>query len=150
MLARDYNFAKWDLIETMEIEHRLLKSLGLHQTCRDLVERMYTQQLCLGSGVNFDADLLTYCDAIQQLSLVKLQETTINLIDVNKQNIVNQYLAIKQALKFSAKTNEQPADNKSEENSSEELKLSLESDVPNPYVPERRPEQNSKPNACVH
>jgi hypothetical protein len=30
MLARDYNYAKWDLIETIEIEHKLLRSLGLH------------------------------------------------------------------------------------------------------------------------
>ena len=42
MLARDYNYAKWDLIEAMENEHKLFKSLGLFQSCRDFVERLYT------------------------------------------------------------------------------------------------------------
>lgn len=100
MLARDYNYAKWDLIETMEIEHKLLRSLGLHQTCRDLVERLYTQQLCRSSGVNFDDDLLTYSDAIQQLSLIKLQDSSINLIEVYRQANAMQYQALKQARKY--------------------------------------------------
>jgi hypothetical protein len=64
MLARDYNYAKWDLIETMEIEFKLLKSLGLHQSCRDLIEKLYSQQLCISTGVNFEEDFLTYFDAI--------------------------------------------------------------------------------------
>jgi len=48
----------------MEIEFKLLKSLGLHQSCRDLIEKLYSQQLCISTGVNFEEDFLTYFDAI--------------------------------------------------------------------------------------
>jgi len=64
MLARDYNYAKWDLIETMEIEFKLFKSLGLHQNCRDLIEKLYSQQMYNSTGVNIDEDFMTYFDAI--------------------------------------------------------------------------------------
>lgn len=88
-LSRDYYYAKWDLIELMELEEKQLKQLtNLHQF-KDVINRRYQQQLHKDIKINLELEEISYYDILQELNLNKHTNAS-NLVDVFKQNVINQ------------------------------------------------------------
>lgn len=98
MLARSYNYNKWDLIETKELEHKHLRSISFYQNYRDLLLKLYSQRLTKLGAVQLQfGSEITYTDVNQQLDLITLRENKENLTNTFKTNILTQIAAIKQA-----------------------------------------------------
>lgn len=87
MLARDYTLTKWDLVETMEQECRQLRSLCLHQGCRDIVSSLYDQEIGKVNAVKLAQPVLTFKDVIAQLGLVSPANDAVDLIELYQQDI---------------------------------------------------------------
>lgn len=88
MLARSYNYGKWDLIETKELEHKHLSSLGFHQNYRDLLQKFYQQKINTISAVYFANSDISFFEIIQQLNLISHREIKENLTITFKTNIL--------------------------------------------------------------
>ena len=88
MLARSYNYGKWDLIETKELEHKHLSSLGLHQNFRDLLQKFYQQKINQKSAVYFANSDMSFFEMTQQLNLISQREIKENLTNTFKMNIL--------------------------------------------------------------
>lgn len=93
MLSRDYSYAKWDLIETLELELKLTKALNSQQNFRDLLQRLHLQFLSLSNAVHFSMSNLTYAEVLKELARETSLEKPDSLIDVYRHNIAAQFKA---------------------------------------------------------
>jgi hypothetical protein len=64
ILARDYHYSKWQLIELMEIEEREIKSLALQTNFKELICTIYEQVLNKGIKVNISKSEMSYTEII--------------------------------------------------------------------------------------
>jgi hypothetical protein len=81
MLARDYNFMKWDLIETMELHHRLLRLQGFFQGCRDLLMTLYNEKLSKTVQIKLRPTTMTNAEVLEHLELTQPLLPGINLVE---------------------------------------------------------------------